>query len=324
MAGNLKHCERLASARGGGPGRHHPGGWAVGAAAVAVIAIAATAALLPLPSGVVWAERGPGMEALSPSPWTENQALEWDGLLLSGGTLLGWMGAVIPGAVSDPYDPTPVPYLTAPPTNPRLNQERDLLPQTRQALHSALDGIGIRWFITQGISQDPLSAGTHRPDGRSLSGSYYSAVADISIAGLTTKVPRHRCTPSQARAGKCLTPAQEQQFHRVLRRLRDAGFAAWYRHFYDRRRGIWENEIHAIDPAAPFIKASLRRQMDDYLRGRDGLVGHTTRDAAGPIYPNRAAFCRRAALSASIKGYRPFRSDCIRYQSATKSRYCGR
>ena len=295
----------------------------MGAFAVAVVAIATGIGFLPLSSGVAWVDRGPGREVLPPLPWSENREQAWEGLLLSEGTLLGWMGAVIPGAVSDPYDPTPVPYLTAPPTNPRLNQERDLLPADAAGVAQCPDGTGIRWFITQGISQDYLSAGTHRPDGRSVSGGYYSAVADISIAGLTTKVPA-TAAPRARRGGRCLTSAQEQQFHRALRRLRDAGFAAWYRHFYDRHQGIWENEIHAIDPAAPFIKASLRRQMDDYLRGRDGLVGHTTRDAAGPIHPNRAAFCRRAALSASIKGYRPFRSDCVRYQSATKSRYCGR
>ncbi len=224
-------------------------------------------------------------------------------------------------AAGDPYDPTPVPYLIRPPTNPAHHQARDLLPQTVAALHAALDPLGIRWFITQGISDDRLSAGTHRPDGRraGTQGGYYSAVADISIAGLTTKVPRNRCSARQARAGKCLTAAQDAQFRRALQALRRAGFAAWYRHFYDRVAGHWENEIHAIDPIAPYHKASLRRQMDDYLAGRDGLAAHSRYDAAGRVIPNRSAFCRRAARSAQIKGYVPFGSGRARY----RSRLCG-
>ena len=238
---------------------------------------------------------------------------------------------------SDPYDPSPAPYLVRPPADPRLNQESDLLPQTVAALHDALDGLGIAWFISQGISRDPLSAGTHRPDGRRAgragssgsgrvppAGEFYTAVADISIRGLTTKTPPGSCSPRRRAAGRCLSPAENAQFVTLLRALRGAGFAAWYRHLYDSAHRRWEIEIHAIDPAAPYIKASLRRQMDDYLQGRDGLRGRRSYDAAGTIRPNPAAFCRRTALSAGVRGYVAFAADRAPYRSRTRVLVCAR
>jgi hypothetical protein len=231
------------------------------------------------------------------------------------------------GTPSDPYDPTPAPWMAAPPADPALDQAQDLLPETVAALHEALDGLGIPWFIAQGISTDPLSDGTHRPDGRlarprdeganeAARAGYYSAAMDISIPGLARKIPGGACKRSERRAGRCLTDEENEQFGQLVVALRDAGFAAWYRNIPDHKTGIWEIEIHAIDPIAPYLKPSLRRQLDDYLRGRDGLSRHLAYDSDGrTILPNVEAFCARAARSGEVADYVPWGAGRTAYRT---------
>lgn len=238
-------------------------------------------------------------------------------LLLGGMVVLGWPAA--PGGPSAAlaargygYDPTPQPYRSSPPSSHAQNEERDLLPRTVAALHDALDGLGIDWFVAAGISDDPLSAGTHLPDGIRASGVPYTAAVDVSINGLTTKAPRGHCRRG---ARRCLTAGENRQFIRLASALRAAGFAAWYRHTYDRRHRRWENEIHAIDPAAPYLKPSLRRQLDDYAGGRDGLVGNRRHDAGGRVRPHLEAFCRREALGGGTGGAVALGGSYRRYHS---------
>ncbi|MDB4993539.1 MAG: hypothetical protein JWM74_971 [Myxococcaceae bacterium] len=107
-----------------------------------------------------------------------------------------------------------------------------------------------RGRIMQTIGSARASAGTHGRDGYSH-GKPYSAAVDISVRGLGTT-----------------------SIHRLLSRLRSAGFAAWYR-----RPGHdgWPYgqiaHIHAVYSAVK-MKASLRAQTRDFLNDRTGLVGH--------------------------------------------------
>lgn len=60
-----------------------------------------------------------------------------------------------------------------------------------------------------------------------------------------------------------------------LRALKRVGFAAWYR---PERAGVWGAHIHSVlilgaRDNARGIAGSALRQVESYLRGRDGLVG---------------------------------------------------
>lgn len=75
------------------------------------------------------------------------------------------------------------------------------------------------------------------------------------------------------------TPKQRKK---VLRALKRAGFAAWYRREVP---GLWGPHIHAVlinDPtAAPAAKA----QVQSYLQGRDGLAGNNVDKSWRPRKP---------------------------------------
>lgn len=90
------------------------------------------------------------------------------------------------------------------------------------------------------------SAGTHDRGG----------ALDLSVAGLTAA-----------------------QRGRLVRALREAGFAAWLR----RRPTFTSDHIHAIAIGDPDLPASARRQVRDYLNGRDGLAGDRRDPHGGPL-----------------------------------------
>ncbi|MGE0711588.1 MAG: hypothetical protein AB7N76_03765 [Planctomycetota bacterium] len=72
-----------------------------------------------------------------------------------------------------------------------------------------------------------------------------------------------------------LTAAQRA---RLVRALREAGFAAW-----QRVPPAFGLHIHAVAIGDPDLSAGARAQVSDYFRGRDGLAGHRPDPHGGPI-----------------------------------------
>ncbi len=57
---------------------------------------------------------------------------------------------------------------------------------------------------------------------------------------------------------------------RLVRALREVGFAAWYREYTP---GLWGEHIHAIAIGAPGLSSGAAWQVAEYRAGRDGLTG---------------------------------------------------
>lgn len=94
--------------------------------------------------------------------------------------------------------------------------------------------------LTQTYGDATASVGTHCPE----PGTAYSAATDI-----------------QQSADPCGR----------VRRLRAQGFAAWFRTAPEFPGNL---HIHAIYAGAPGMKASLKRQVDSFLQGRNGLASN--------------------------------------------------
>jgi len=94
--------------------------------------------------------------------------------------------------------------------------------------------LGVTFYCWQGTGDGSLSGGTHTGPG----------VVDLNL-------PTGR------------TPA------RLVRELRDAGFAAWYRTHDDG----FDPHIHAVDIGSSKLSASATWQVSEYLAGGDGLTG---------------------------------------------------
>lgn len=92
--------------------------------------------------------------------------------------------------------------------------------------------------LTQTYGDAPASVGTHCPE----PGKSYSAATDM-----------------QQGSDPCGR----------TRRLRLQGFAAWFRTAPEFPGNL---HIHAVYAGAPGLKASLKRQVDSFLQGRDGLA----------------------------------------------------
>lgn len=128
-----------------------------------------------------------------------------------------------------------------------------LNPAHPEGLHpdalAALKALSLTHRITQGINHKVERGNVHDTDG-TVNGKPYTGAADISV--------------------RCLTAAQIQQ---LLGRLADAGFAAWYRKDGD---DGWTGppHIHAVF-AGCALKAVLRRQVESWLDGNNGLGGNT-------------------------------------------------
>jgi hypothetical protein len=102
--------------------------------------------------------------------------------------------------------------------------------------------------VTQGSYSRGVdaSAGTHDGGG----------ALDLSVAGLSSS-----------------------QRERLVRALREAGFAAWLR----RRPTFKADHIHALAIGDPDLASSARSQVRAYFNGRDGLVGNRRDAHGGPI-----------------------------------------
>lgn len=112
--------------------------------------------------------------------------------------------------------------------------------RTRAMLREAQDRAGRSISLTQGSYSSGVgsSAGTHDGGG----------VVDISVAGMSAAT---RTT--------------------VVRRLREVGFAAWYRPAIP---GVWGPHVHAVAVNDPDLATAAQAQVGDYYLGRDGLSGH--------------------------------------------------
>ena len=153
-------------------------------------------------------------------------------------------------------------------------------------------------FISQGIGRDPESHGYHCPDGQ-YKGRPYSAAVDITISGLT-KIDG-------------LTGAQKGQFCELLKKLRNCGFAAWFRSNGE-TGDTTENEIHLIDPSLPCIKDQLVGQLRNYIRhkyGQGGGKGYGTKDPCG-LANNRGALLLRYGAPVTPGYVDPWGNPCKR------------
>ena len=111
--------------------------------------------------------------------------------------------------------------------------------RTRAMLREAQRRAGRTISLTQGSYHRGVgaSAGTHDGGG----------VVDVSVAGMS----------SSTRTA-------------VVRRLREVGFAAWYRPAIP---GVWGPHVHAVAISDPDLATAAQTQVGDYYLGRDGLSG---------------------------------------------------
>ena len=111
--------------------------------------------------------------------------------------------------------------------------------------HAALAGITLVHRITQGINHSSDRGNVHDTD-VTIGGKAYTAAVDISV--------------------RCLT---EAQIKTLLGTLASVGFAGWYRKDSE---DDWAGppHIHAIWSESQ-LKPVLRRQIEGWLEGRNGL-----------------------------------------------------
>lgn len=104
----------------------------------------------------------------------------------------------------------------------------------------AEDKAGFTFVIGQGSYNVGVeaSAGTHDGGG----------TADFSVRGLTTA-----------------------QRVKMVRSLKDAGFAAWYRPAIPK---LWPPHVHAVAIKDKDLAWLAKLQVEDYLNGKSGLKGH--------------------------------------------------
>lgn len=112
--------------------------------------------------------------------------------------------------------------------------------RTRAMLREAQSRAGRSISLTQGSYNTGVgsSAGTHDGGG----------AVDISVAGMSSATRT-----------------------KVVRSLREVGFAAWYRTPIP---GVWGPHIHAIAVIDPDLSTQAQAQVGDYYLGRNGLSGH--------------------------------------------------
>jgi hypothetical protein len=123
--------------------------------------------------------------------------------------------------------------------------------RTLDNLRRVEKNLGVTFYCFQGTGDGSLSGGTHTGPG----------VVDLNM-------PDGR-TPE-----------------RLVRELRDAGFAAWYRTEADG----FDPHIHAVDIASVRLSGAAMWQVGEYLQGGDGLTGSNLdrqayRTVAGDWYP---------------------------------------
>jgi len=115
---------------------------------------------------------------------------------------------------------------------------------TADAIEKAEAHAGFVFSVTQGSYQNSVSAsaGTHDLGG----------VVDLSTRGLSTA-----------------------QKARMIRALRQVGFAAWRR---VPAQGPWPEHVHAVLGGHPLMADVAERQWNSYLAGRNGLANNARDD----------------------------------------------
>lgn len=111
------------------------------------------------------------------------------------------------------------------------------------------------WWFAQIVGNDQESYGTHLADFKVthiVSGKrvtrYFCAAFDVVL----THVPIFE------EAGR------RAQFGPYVKLMRNSGIVAWHR-WAGETTSTSENEMHCIDPASPFIKISLNKQIDSFI-----------------------------------------------------------
>lgn len=86
--------------------------------------------------------------------------------------------------------------------------------------------------------------------------------------------------------------------NRMLKALKDAGFAAWYR---TTRQGFDTNHIHAIAIGCDDLAALAKSQVVDYDKGLDGLRGHAKDKSYRPNPPVRFNMVKNQPMPRKVK-----------------------
>ena len=117
------------------------------------------------------------------------------------------------------------------------------------------------WWISQAIGKDYDSHGTHVADMKMPKGRLYGAAWDIVL----TKVPVAKVFPGNK---------PRPEFYQPVQALRNNGIVCWHRWAGEFNSNTAakevksvENEIHCVDPAAPFLKPYLQAQIRGYKEG---------------------------------------------------------
>lgn len=94
------------------------------------------------------------------------------------------------------------------------------------------------------------------------------AQGSYNIGGVSASAGTHDGGGAVDFSLRLVTPAKRGK---ILRALKDTGFAAWYR---PARVGIWNSHIHAIAIGCPDLAPVAKRQVEAYDAHRDGLAGN--------------------------------------------------
>jgi hypothetical protein len=135
-------------------------------------------------------------------------------------------------------------------------------PDADKALHNAQVDANMQIVVVQTLGTADASAGTHERDGYYVDSKGkkvpYSAALDISVNQGFTRI-----------TDKKRMPMGELHIKWLLRNLALHGFVCWYR----RPEQGFDYHIHAVYVGCP-MKDILKRQVEDFLEGKDGLRSH--------------------------------------------------
>lgn len=100
---------------------------------------------------------------------------------------------------------------------------------------------------------------------------------------------------------------------RVVKALRDVGFAAWYR---TSSQGPWSPHVHAIAIGDDEMSSGARSQVDQYYNGTNGLAGRDRDDGPRvspiPVWPVKLQPVSLARIQNQFKAEKPRKVLAIR------------
>lgn len=82
---------------------------------------------------------------------------------------------------------------------------------------------------------------------------------------------------------------------KVVRALKNAGFAVWFRPDVE---GLWGSHIHAILKNDPELSSGAKSQVVSFMAGRDGLRGNRVDDTYRPDPPVRFSYSQQKPVPA--------------------------